>query len=91
MTAIHGASELGVTRLSTRHVSNIVKRCLCALQERRRRAELRAILYGLGDRELKDIGLACCEIEYLVLKGTREHIDPRSQRMRWRCFGRSRG
>jgi uncharacterized protein YjiS (DUF1127 family) len=33
-------------------------------QERRKRARLRATLFGLNDRELKDIGITRVEIEY---------------------------
>jgi uncharacterized protein YjiS (DUF1127 family) len=54
--------------------------CWSALHERRKRARLRAALYGLPDRHLRDIGIARSEIEYLALNGTDERIDPRSHR-----------
>jgi uncharacterized protein YjiS (DUF1127 family) len=67
MTATHGATELGWTAAPTRHLSRFFKRCGSAFNEWRERQRLRATLYGLKDRELKDIGITRGEIEYLVL------------------------
>jgi uncharacterized protein YjiS (DUF1127 family) len=77
MTTIHGAAEYSQTAEFTSHVASFFTRCWNALQERRKRARLRAALYGLQDRELRDIGVARGEIEYLALNGTDERIDPR--------------
>ena len=43
-----------------------------AYQERRERTRVRAILYGMPDREIKDIGIGRGEIEYLVSMQARE-------------------
>jgi uncharacterized protein YjiS (DUF1127 family) len=43
-----------------------------AYQERRERASVRAILYGMPDRQLKDIGICRGEIEYLMSQQVRE-------------------
>ena len=45
-----------------------------ALQSRRQRAQLRARLSGLNDRELQDIGIARGEIDFAAACGT---ADPR--------------
>ena len=58
-------------------ISNLVKRCWSAFQERRKRARLRAALYGMADRDLKDIGVTRSEIEHLALHGTDVRVDPR--------------
>ena len=61
----------------TLNISAFFKRCWSALQERRKRARLRAALYALPDRHLRDIGIAWSEIEYLAVNGTDERVDPR--------------
>jgi uncharacterized protein YjiS (DUF1127 family) len=66
MTTIQEASELGVTTASTWPVSSIINKLWCALQERRKRARLRATLDGLHDRELRNIGISRGEIDYIV-------------------------
>jgi uncharacterized protein YjiS (DUF1127 family) len=43
-------------------------------QERRERERLRAVLYGLSDWELKDIGIARDQIDYVA---SNRGIDPR--------------
>jgi uncharacterized protein YjiS (DUF1127 family) len=43
-----------------------LRRGLSALERSRERARLRERLYGLGDRELKDIGVHRGEIEHIV-------------------------
>jgi uncharacterized protein YjiS (DUF1127 family) len=80
MTAIHRTAEFAKTRKPTPDVSAFLMRCWSALQERRKRARLRAALYALPDRHLRDIGIAWSEIEYLALNGTDERVDPRRHR-----------
>ncbi|HJZ43729.1 MAG TPA: DUF1127 domain-containing protein [Hyphomicrobiaceae bacterium] len=53
-------------------VAGFLRKCWSAHQKRRERARVRAILYGMPDRELKDIGICRGEIEYLVSMQTRE-------------------
>jgi uncharacterized protein YjiS (DUF1127 family) len=74
MNTTYGEAELGQTIASTRHFSRFIKRYWDAIQERRERERLRAALYGLSDWELKDIGIARGQIEYVA--STRS-IDPR--------------
>ena len=77
MTTIHRTAEFAQTAGPTPQVSAFIKWCWGALQKRRKRARLRAVLYALPDRHLRDIGIARGEIEYLGLNGTDERIDPR--------------
>jgi uncharacterized protein YjiS (DUF1127 family) len=65
---------LGQATVSNRQVSGFVRRCRDALQERRKREKVRAALYGLSGRDLKDIGIAHGEIEYVA---SNPDIDPR--------------
>lgn len=65
-------------------VSALIKRYWTALQERRKRARLRAALYALPDRVLRDIGVSRSEIEYLAQNGTDEWVDPRGRP--WGCI-----
>ena len=65
---------LGQPTASTRQVPAFIRACWNALQERRRRAKVRAALYGLNARDLHDIGIAHGDIEYVV---TNADIDPR--------------
>ena len=74
MSTTYGATGLGQTAASTRRVSSFFKRYWDAFQERRERERLRAVLYGLSDWELKDIGIARDQIECVALNRS---IDPR--------------
>jgi uncharacterized protein YjiS (DUF1127 family) len=77
MTTIHRAAEFAQTGEPTPHVSAFIKWCWSALQERRKRARLRAALFTMPDRDLRDIGVSRSEIEYLAFNGTDERVDPR--------------
>jgi uncharacterized protein YjiS (DUF1127 family) len=65
---------LGQAAVSNRQVAGFIRRCWDALQERRKRGKVRAALYGLNGRDLKDIGIAHGEIEYVA---SNPDIDPR--------------
>jgi uncharacterized protein YjiS (DUF1127 family) len=67
-------TALGQPVASTRQVAGFIRRCWDALQERRKREKVRAALYGLNDRDLKDVGIAHGEIEYVA---SNPDIDPR--------------
>ena len=75
MTAIRAADFVETAELAPRVPA--LRRCWHALQERRKRARLRAALYALPDRNLRDIGIARGEIEYLASNGTDKRVDPR--------------
>jgi len=77
MITTHRPSELVQTADPTSQVSAYFKQCWHTYQEWRRRQRLRATLYGLQDRDLKDIGISRSEIEYLSLNGTDWRTDPR--------------
>lgn len=77
MTTTHGTAEFAGTADLTSPVSGLFRRYWSALQQRRKQAKLRATLYGLPDRDLRDIGIAWSEIEHLALNGTDERVDPR--------------
>ena len=68
---------LGPPAASTRQVPDFIRRCWNVLQERRRRAKVRAALYGLNGRDLQDIGISHGEIEYVA---SNSGIDPRGIR-----------
>ena len=74
MSTTYGATGLGQTAASTRRVSSFFKRYWGAFQERRERERLRSALYSLSDWELKDIGIARDQIEYVA---SNRSIDPR--------------
>jgi uncharacterized protein YjiS (DUF1127 family) len=74
MNTTYGETKLGQTIASTRHFSTFIKKYWDAFQERRERERLRAALYGLRDRELKDIGIVRDQIEYVA---SNRSIDPR--------------
>ena len=64
----------GQPSVSTRQVPGFIRGCWNALQERRRRAKVRAALYALNGRDLHDIGIAHGDIEYVA---ENPDIDPR--------------
>jgi uncharacterized protein YjiS (DUF1127 family) len=67
-------TELGQTITSTPRVFRFFKAYWVAYQERRKRESVRADLYDLNDRELRDIGLTRGEIDYVA---SNRSIDPR--------------
>ena len=64
----------GQTAVSNWQVDGFIRKGWDALQERRKREKVRAALYGLNGRDLKDIGIAHGEIEYVA---SHPDIDPR--------------
>jgi uncharacterized protein YjiS (DUF1127 family) len=77
MSTIYGATGLGQTAASTRHVSSFFKGYWDAFQERRKRQRLRAELSCLNDFELQDIGISRGEIDYVA---SNRSFDPRDIR-----------
>jgi uncharacterized protein YjiS (DUF1127 family) len=73
-TAMSTITVLGQPAVSTRKVTDFVKGCWNALQERRKREKVRAALYILNGRDLHDIGIAHGDIEYVA---SHPEIDPR--------------
>jgi uncharacterized protein YjiS (DUF1127 family) len=80
MATIHRTAEFADIAERTPLVTTFFKWAQTVLQERRKRAKLRAALYALPDRDLRDIGISRAEIEYLALNGTDERVDPRRHR-----------
>jgi len=74
MSTTYAATGLRQTAVSTRHVSSFIRACWDAFQARRERARLRAALYDLSEYELRDIGIARGEFEYVV---SNRSADPR--------------
>jgi uncharacterized protein YjiS (DUF1127 family) len=64
----------GQPSLSTRKIPGFIMGCWIALQDRRRRAKVRAALYALNGRDLHDIGIAHSDIEYVA---SNPNLDPR--------------
>jgi uncharacterized protein YjiS (DUF1127 family) len=77
MTTIHSAAEFVETAKLTTRIPAFLRRCWHALQKRRKRARLRAALYALPERDLRDVGISFGEIEYLAFNGADQRIDPR--------------
>lgn len=80
MTTTHRTRESGAPAATAMYISTFFKRYWRVHQERRKHQKLRAILYGLPDRDLKDMGITRSEIEYLALNSSNEHIDARRHR-----------
>jgi uncharacterized protein YjiS (DUF1127 family) len=74
MTTTRTTSEFVLTAGETSYVARCLRRCWNALQERHKRARLRAVLHSLPDRLLRDIGISRSEIEYFVLNGSEEDL-----------------
>jgi uncharacterized protein YjiS (DUF1127 family) len=72
MTIAHSADGFGQTIKSGKRAS-FFKGCWRAFQEWRERERLRAELFSLNDRELRDIGITHGEIDYFVSNRT---VDP---------------
>jgi uncharacterized protein YjiS (DUF1127 family) len=71
MDAIYNVVELTQTMVSARFGLTFLKRSWGALLEWRERCRLRARLYDLSDRELRDIGTTRGEIDYVASNRTR--------------------
>ena len=82
MTTIDRTGEFVQAARLTPRISGFCKKCSSALQERSKRARLRAALHALPDRILRDIGVSPEDIEYLARNGTDGRVDPREGRPR---------
>lgn len=65
---------LGEPAASNRQIPRLIGVCWTALQERRKRAKVRAALYALNGHDLHDIGIAHGDIEFVAAN---PDIDPR--------------
>jgi uncharacterized protein YjiS (DUF1127 family) len=54
--------------------AGLLRKCWGAFKGRRERARVRAILYGMHDRELKDLGFTRSEIESVMVDDSGERI-----------------
>jgi uncharacterized protein YjiS (DUF1127 family) len=78
------AADLRGPRASQPAFARLLQRCWNSLKERRERAHVRAILYSMPDRELRDLGFARSEIESVLVddSGDRIRAYPKSRRAR---------
>jgi uncharacterized protein YjiS (DUF1127 family) len=77
MTTAHGAAALGQMTGSTQRVSSFFRKYWDAFHERRERERVRAVLCGLENRELMDIGISRGEVDYVA---SHRSTDPRGIR-----------
>jgi uncharacterized protein YjiS (DUF1127 family) len=80
MDAIYNLVELAQTVVSARLGLTFLERSWGALLEWRERCRLRARLYDLSDRELRDIGITRGEVAYVAAnrsKDFRSVVTPR--------------
>jgi uncharacterized protein YjiS (DUF1127 family) len=85
MTTSYATRQFGEHAASASHaLVTFLGRHWSALKERRERARVRAILYGMPDRELKDLGLTRNEIESVMVydSGERVRAYPKQNRFR---------
>ena len=83
MAITFSAADLGHPTASASHLVRLFKKGWDTLSERRERARVRALLYGMQDRELKDLGFARSEIESVMVddSGDRIRAYPTSRRV----------
>jgi uncharacterized protein YjiS (DUF1127 family) len=84
MDAIYNLVELTQTMGSARLALTFFRRYWGTLLEWRERSRLRARLYDLSDRELRDIGVTRGEVEYVAAnrsKDVRSVVTPHSSRV----------
>ena len=74
MATIQLTARLTQTIVPKRFGLGLLRRCWYKFLERRERDKLRVRLGGLNDRELLDIGITRCEIDYAA---SRRSADPR--------------
>ena len=74
MSTIQDLTELQKTTALARSAYGFLKQCWDTFQEGRTRLRLRSALNDLTDFELRDIGIARDEIDYVVMN---RPVDPR--------------
>jgi uncharacterized protein YjiS (DUF1127 family) len=74
MAITYTAADLREPRTSQSAFGRLLERCWNTLQERRERARVRAILYAMADRELKDLGFARSEIESVMVDDSGDRV-----------------
>jgi uncharacterized protein YjiS (DUF1127 family) len=79
MTTIRTTGEFAPAGVERWHVAAFLRWCRGAVQKRRKRARLRAVLHAMPDRLLRDIGIWRSEIEYFALNGSDEGFDARKR------------
>jgi uncharacterized protein YjiS (DUF1127 family) len=84
MAITYTAADLQQPRASQSRLGRFLDRCWNTVKQRRERARVRAILYAMPDRELKDLGFARSEIESVLVddSGDRIRAYPTSIRLR---------
>lgn len=78
-------TELGETTApASQALVGLLRKHWDAFKERRERARVRAIFYGMHDRELKDLGFTRSEIESVMVdtSGDRIRAYPKQNRFR---------
>ena len=83
MAITYSAADRGWLTASASRLARLLNRLWDKVKERRERARVRAILYGMQDRELKDLGFARSEIESVMVddSGDRIRAYPKSRLM----------
>jgi len=66
MTTSYFATGIGQATTPESWALRLIKKHWSAFQARRERARVRAILYAMPDRELRDIGITRSEIEFAM-------------------------
>lgn len=75
MTTAYATTQPGEHAASASHaLTRFLGRHLRALKERRERARVKTILYGMQDRDLKDLGFTRSEIESVMVDDSGERI-----------------
>jgi uncharacterized protein YjiS (DUF1127 family) len=84
MAITYAAADLRQPRASQSPLERLPEGCWNTVKERRERARVRAILYAMPDRQLKDLGFARSEIESVMVddSGGRIRAYPMARRER---------
>ena len=89
MAITYTAADLREPRTSQSAFRRLLERSWNTLKERRERARVRAILYAMPDRELKDLGFARSEIESVMVDDSGDRV--RAYPEPPRCAGNAAG
>jgi len=74
MAITYTAADLQRPRASQSPLGRLLEGCWNTVKERRERARVRAILYAMPDRELKDLGFARSEIESVMVDDSGDRV-----------------